>query len=731
DGRYLEHLKKTSTDDLRLYILFHIEIDGKLIFIGDMMSSIIKPKDDIWCDINENKITNINRSQNYFILLLNVSLNLNETDINMKLPHDKFKFYDNPCEYITAIGSFDNKHIYSVISSSYITSIIPLIHNQRQIHSIYIYGKEQQHQEKQQQQSTKIRGYYQTISDLCTMLEKDITECSEILSIDEHLSKLHIQTLNRSKIDSTSITCQEYIHVIIIDLICYNNEDDISDICKKLKLKNISTTIFNNINICKEFLCNHNNQMIFLILIYDSFRMLNGIDNLIHLSSIQTIYLLNEYKSGLKITTDDYKRMIKLFDQMSDLTKVLFNDLFISIKQIQYVPPFSILKMNDIISFRKMNSGDHKFLYEQFLIDILLEITMKDENENSNSNSSYIDNQFLFEILNRSFRTENINELLMYRHLIQDIHVKLSSLDHYQNITIVYRGQLMSNDDLKLFRDNIRKYVSFNTFLTVTTSYHTAMALTGNGVYHPLFESILFEIKMPINTHSNRQYRLRPFTDGNNLYQFSIGTTFIIKSIKLFMNTIWCIELEYSDINEIKRNFENELGQLLSPLTFVNFLNALNEYNKAESFFNYLLNRLPSYFTSNRSMLYNNMGLVYAMNNNTQRALEYYTLAGIVMTNDDNKTTTTDQTNLIVKDSIKNKTDNKISLKHIQRITDYSLALIYYNIANVYFQQTKYTLALKYCEKAILTADSKNDFESIKKCENMISTIIKSGFIAS
>ncbi|CAF1205925.1 unnamed protein product [Didymodactylos carnosus] len=439
DGAYLKRIQRfthkessNSPDNLRLYIWFHIEIDKKIIFIGDMISSVIKLK----------------------------------------------------------------------------------------------------------------------------ALENDITEFSAILPLDEHLSRLDMQTLNSPKIYLTSIINQNSIHIIMIDLIC-NNEDDISDIREQLKLKNIYTTVFNDINICKECLCNHNNQMIFLILISDSNNIPNGSDNLIHLSCIQTTYLLNEFGYIQKqISTDNRKKIVKIFNQMSNLTNTLFNDLFIFIKQIQHIPPFSMLKVNNKISFCNMNSDDH------------------------------IHNHYLFEILNLSLRIENINNLLMHRHLIQNIHLQLltlSSTDDYQETTTtVYRGQLMNN--------------------------------------------------------------------------------FVIKLIKSFMKTIWYIELEYCNINEIKENFENELGQLLSPLTFINFLNALDEYNKAEIFFNYLLDSLPSYFIPNRSVLYNNMGLVYGMNNNTQRALEYYTLAETFMTNCNNEKTTIitiDQTNVVVKDGIKNKTDNK------------------------------------------------------------------------
>ncbi|CAF3120502.1 unnamed protein product, partial [Rotaria sp. Silwood2] len=49
----------------------------------------------------------------------------------------------------------------------------------------------------------------------------------------------------------------------------------------------------------------------------------------------------------------------------------------------------------------------------------------------------------------------------------------------------VYRGQLMSADELQLIKNNIGEFISINIFLSTTTIRSIAIDFSGNGCQRP------------------------------------------------------------------------------------------------------------------------------------------------------------------------------------------------------------------------------------------------------
>ncbi|CAF1662306.1 unnamed protein product, partial [Didymodactylos carnosus] len=118
----------------------------------------------------------------------------------------------------------------------------------------------------------------------------------------------------------------------------------------------------------------------------------------------------------------------------------------------------------------------------------------------------YVHVPFFQRLINEAFRTNNINTLLKFQSYLYDVHnqinllhLKQLSVDNTNKNIIVYRGQLISVDELQVLKDNINGLVSMNTFLLATNSYEVATTFAGNGINRPLFESILFEIDIDTN----------------------------------------------------------------------------------------------------------------------------------------------------------------------------------------------------------------------------------------
>ncbi len=93
---------------------------------------------------------------------------------------------------------------------------------------------------------------------------------------------------------------------------------------------------------------------------------------------------------------------------------------------------------------------------------------------------------FLFQVLNRAFRTQNIDNIFKLRYFLQDLYNQLESeyveqRDWLETVT-VYRGQLMYQDefDALLKNSTTGSLIAFNSFLSTTYYKHVASIFAGS-----------------------------------------------------------------------------------------------------------------------------------------------------------------------------------------------------------------------------------------------------------
>lgn len=132
----------------------------------------------------------------------------------------------------------------------------------------------------------------------------------------------------------------------------------------------------------------------------------------------------------------------------------------------------------------------------------------------------YSSNSFIYRLLNKAIRSENIDLLFACRFFIIDLHRQLESL-HKPYIELirsydldeytVYRGQLMTSDDFTKLQANVGKLISINSFLSTSVDSNVALMFAGNSAIHSSMESILFQITIDI-TETLPVYRY-PFAD--------------------------------------------------------------------------------------------------------------------------------------------------------------------------------------------------------------------------
>jgi tetratricopeptide (TPR) repeat protein len=306
--------------------------------------------------------------------------------------------------------------------------------------------------------------------------------------------------------------------------------------------------------------------------------------------------------------------------------------------------PFSVFDLTTNEStIQDLNDDKVTFLWFQLLIEALLQIKFNNVNAKNEMirecrlyyrnnriekeriyefNSIYTTDSairwytrdcFLYRLINKALRTQNIDIIFKFRFFIQDLYNQLKNEHKLQfgNIAIapfsVYRGQLMSLSELDKLKNNADGYCSINTFLSTTTSCAVAVSFAGSGGGRPTLESVVFEIKINFNTDSNDD-SLKPFASigklsymsDENEVLFSIGTVFKIENVDQFTDDIWYVTLILSEqidkniqkiIDFYKRKLsENNKEATLSDLA--RFLVAMGDFNKAEKYYQILLDDL-------------------------------------------------------------------------------------------------------------------------------------------
>ncbi|CAF1365570.1 unnamed protein product [Rotaria sordida] len=236
--------------------------------------------------------------------------------------------------------------------------------------------------------------------------------------------------------------------------------------------------------------------------------------------------------------------------------------------------------IDDLSSFssNQTNKQEAAFMYMQLLKDIFIE--MKDDSKSEMilfCRQQYADNyyalqfindfeqnyeshqainwytreSFLYKILNKALRTQDIEVLYKIRIFIRNLHFHLLECFHEQknNSTtrLLYRGQRMSNSEFRKIQNNKGGLLSISNFFSTTEDKSVAMIYAGISnddeiamMFEIKIESSLTEITSPfanIQEFSN-------FGQAEKEWLFSFGCVFRIVDIKQNIdNQPWYIHL--------------------------------------------------------------------------------------------------------------------------------------------------------------------------------------------
>ncbi|CAF2022661.1 unnamed protein product [Rotaria magnacalcarata] len=428
----------------------------------------------------------------------------------------------------------------------------------------------------------------------------------------------------------------EVLHLIWLDTTKGNLSDNRITLGPYIRAVVNHLKFFEEFNECQKYVQSiADNERI--LIITDGQSSSKMISYLSEATEIISVYIYtNKSDENIPITCRSSRKIKAISSQFDYLRKQIITD-FGDRRQrccFQVHEPMSI-------NFSNVNPTNHQsstplngqFMFSRLLLDILLRIPASDTDKDeliSACQREYAENpfylatlnefkynyapdqallwytkqSFVYNLLNRALRQQNIELLFLLRFFINDIHEQLQQMQCLEPIRI-YRGQVISKDELTLLQNSMGQLISMNSFLSTSISRELALFFLGEYTASQELQQVLFEIDA-----DPRLDGTRPFADISARSYFPeeaeilmmFGSIFRLESMYEERNskggTIYVIRMTFcADHNEnvevLYQSMKNDLNiQDIGSTNLRDLGNALIEmgkFNEAERYFRRLL----------------------------------------------------------------------------------------------------------------------------------------------
>jgi hypothetical protein len=212
-----------------------------------------------------------------------------------------------------------------------------------------------------------------------------------------------------------------------------------------------------------------------------------------------------------------------------------------------------------------------------------------DFEQNYHSNAAiqwYTRDSFLYRLINRALRYEDIELIIKYRFFIIDLYQKLDELHqqiiHLNNqseptISTYYRGQLIPSNEIDQFKKHVGSLVSINTFFSTTLSFDIALMFAGTSTSEGITKNkpVIFCIEVESSIKHTRPYaNINSYSahEDEDEVLFALGSVFSIEKVYTLTiyDTVQVIHLKMIDEKDLpQENISMDLSQLLPEQRFL------------------------------------------------------------------------------------------------------------------------------------------------------------------
>jgi hypothetical protein len=324
--------------------------------------------------------------------------------------------------------------------------------------------------------------------------EPTVVTVDDILPVDQEDIQLiwYSTSANFHAIKESLLKISNYVHFVY-------SEDECLDFIKTVKSEKIFLILSSNI--CQDLLCKFN-----------SFDV------------IDSIFI---YSDSKEVTTNATTKIVGIYTCEFDLIESIRKTMRLCEKQ---QAAFSLYDQQEK-NTRNLTQESGSFLFFQLFKDVLLNMQRTPESKkemierckdyfhrntkelqnidlfNKTYKSTeavqwYTQNSFVYRLVNKALRTEDIEALYTFRFFIVDMCTNLCSkynvLKKQQQILKLYRGVILSAEEIQRLNDNVGKLMVHNGFLSTSRLRSVALDFAKKSTKRKA-EPVLFEIDFNLN----------------------------------------------------------------------------------------------------------------------------------------------------------------------------------------------------------------------------------------
>ena len=216
----------------------------------------------------------------------------------------------------------------------------------------------------------------------------------------------------------------------------------------------------------------------------------------------------------------------------------------------------------------------------------------------------YTRDSCFYRILNKALRVQDFDMLFAFRFFITDISKQIKSeYENYirtngnRNLIRVYRGQLISDDELELMKNSVDDFLSMNSFLSTSRNRLTALKFVQNSRRGSNMRRILFEIDIDprLRTKAFADIGKISFFDDEDEVLIMLGALFRIKKVYEHENDrIWIASLMLASeddyhLKEIFTHMKGKVGDDTNLDSLGKLLLRMDENEKARNCYKRML----------------------------------------------------------------------------------------------------------------------------------------------
>ena len=208
---------------------------------------------------------------------------------------------------------------------------------------------------------------------------------------------------------------------------------------------------------------------------------------------------------------------------------------------------------------------------------------------------------FLYRMLNKALRVQNVQLLYLLRFFIRHLQQQLAQSQCSSPVR-VYRGQLMSNDELEGLRNSNGRLLAMNSFFSTSLDRQLALSFCQNSASANDLQRVLFVIDADPHVVKGKPFaNIASFSEfaGEGEVLFMLGSIFRINEVQQSKDReYWTIRLTLcsDDDHDLKTIFEylkNDQGGNDGEMNLVSFgdiVYRMGRLAEAEKYFHDLLN---------------------------------------------------------------------------------------------------------------------------------------------